>query len=148
MALISGYSGPFIQRLVNGGFQTVVRVLSGDPFRLPPLNLHLTPFFPQVYLFLTSCFPLFTTASPGISSHGLETTVYRSLVYKITAKGGQPKSKNVKKSTKSAKNLFDTFRHFSRRTKKRQKSSKSVKTVIRQFSRSAPVFTLTAVIVL
>ena len=54
----------------------MVRVLSGEQFPLPPFNLNLTLF--------TSFLPLFnlnlTSASSGISSHGLETTVYRPLV--------------------------------------------------------------------
>ena len=75
----------YIQEYVNGGFQTVVRVLSGDRNPLPPFHLNLTSFLTQLYLILTSILPLFnlnlTSASSGISSHGLETTVYRPLVY-------------------------------------------------------------------
>ena len=62
-----------------------------------------------------------------------------------TAKGASGKGpaerghvKNRQKSSKGVKNIFDTFRHFSRRAKKRQKSSKSVKNnfgIFRQFSR-------------
>ena len=69
-----------LQGSVNGGFQTVVRVLSGQRIPLPPFNLNLTSFLPQVYLILTSLLPFFnlnlTSASSGISNHGLETTVY------------------------------------------------------------------------
>ena len=71
------------QGYVNGGFQTVVRVLSGDRIPLPPFYLNLTSLLPQCYLILTSFLPLFnlnlTSASSGISNHGLETTVYRPL---------------------------------------------------------------------
>ena len=67
------------QGFANGGFQTVVRVLCGEQISLPLFNLKLTPF----YLSFTSSLPLFdlnlTSASPGISNHGLETTVYRPL---------------------------------------------------------------------
>ena len=38
------------QGSVNGGFQTVVRVLSGDRIPLPPFSLNLTSFLPQFYL--------------------------------------------------------------------------------------------------
>ena len=48
-----------------------------------PFNLNLTSFLHQFYLILTSCLPLFnlnlTSASSGISNHGLETTVYTRL---------------------------------------------------------------------
>ena len=47
--------------------------------------------------------------------------------------------KKRQKSSKSVKNIFDTFRHFSRRAKKHQKSSESVKTLFDNF-RAAPVF--------
>ena len=57
--------------------------MSGEQISLPPFNLNLTPFLPQFHLSLTSFLPLFylsfTSASLGISSHGLETTVYRPL---------------------------------------------------------------------
>ena len=67
----------------------MVRVLSGDQIPLPPFNLNLTPFCTSVlHLFLTSFLPLFnlnlTSASSGISNHGLETTVYRPLVDAIS----------------------------------------------------------------
>ena len=42
------------QGFANGGFQTVVRVSSGEQIRLPPFNLNLTPF----YLNFTSLKPL------------------------------------------------------------------------------------------
>ena len=71
------------QGSVNGGFQTVVRVLSGERIPLPPFYLNLISFLPQFYLLLTSFLPLFnlnlTSASSRISNHGLETTVYRLL---------------------------------------------------------------------
>ena len=41
------------QGSVNGGFQTVVRVLSGGHIPLPPFNLNLTPFLSQLNLFVT-----------------------------------------------------------------------------------------------
>ena len=44
----------FLQGSVNGGFQTVVRVLWGNEIPLPPFYLNLTPFLPQFYLILTS----------------------------------------------------------------------------------------------
>ena len=73
------------QGSVNGGFQTVVRVLSGEQIPLPPFYLNLTPFLPQFYLILTSFLPFFnlnlTSAQPAISNHGLETTVYIPLDY-------------------------------------------------------------------
>ena len=71
------------QGSVNGGFQTVVRVLWGNEIPLPPSYLNLTSFLPQFCLFLTFFLPLFnlnlTSASSRISNHGLETTVYRLL---------------------------------------------------------------------
>ena len=74
----------FCQGSVNGGFQTVVRVLWGNGIPLPPFYLNLNPFLPQFYLFLTSFSPNFylnlTSAQPAISNHGLETTVYTPLV--------------------------------------------------------------------
>ena len=74
---------PLPQGSVNGGFQTVVRVLSGEQISLPPFYLNLTPFLSQFYLILTFFLPLFnlnlTSARFEISNHGLETTVYRPL---------------------------------------------------------------------
>ena len=78
-------AGSFGQGSVNGGFQTVVRVFWGNEIPLPPFYLNLTSFLPQFYLVLTSFLPFFnlnlTSASSRISSHGLETTVYRRLVW-------------------------------------------------------------------
>ena len=72
-----------IQGSGNGGFQTVVRVFWGNEIPLPPFYLNLTSFLPQFYLFLASFLPSLsldlTSAPPRISSHGLETTVYRLL---------------------------------------------------------------------
>ena len=68
------------QGSVNGGFQTVVRVLWGNEIPLPPVYLNLTPFLPQFNLILTSFLPNsylnLTSAQPAISNHGLETMVY------------------------------------------------------------------------
>ena len=59
-------------------------LLSGEQISLPPFNLNLASFLPQLYLILTYFLLLFnlnlTSASSGISNHGLETTVYRPLV--------------------------------------------------------------------
>ena len=62
---------------VNGGIQTVVRVLSGGQIPPPPFNLNLILILPQCYLILTLplCYLDLTSASSGISNHGLETTV-------------------------------------------------------------------------
>ena len=49
------------QGSINGGFQTVVRVLSGDQILLPPFYLNLTSFLPQLYLILTSFFLFWTS---------------------------------------------------------------------------------------
>ena len=63
----------------------VVRVLSGNKIPLPPFNLNLTVFLPQLYLILTSFLPHFnlnlTSASLGISNLGFKTTVYRPLEF-------------------------------------------------------------------
>ena len=48
-----------IQGSVNGGFQTVVRVLCGNEIPLPPFDLNLIPFLPQFYLNFTSFLPHF-----------------------------------------------------------------------------------------
>ena len=70
-----------IQRSVNGGFQTVVRVFLGERNSATPFLPQFNSFLPQFYLLLTSFLPLFnlnlTSASSRISNHGLETTVYR-----------------------------------------------------------------------
>ena len=70
---------PRIWGSVNGGFQTVVRVWSGEQIPPPHFNHNLT----LIYLCLTSSSPLFclnlTYALPAISNHGLETTAYRPL---------------------------------------------------------------------
>ena len=53
-----------------------------------------------------------------------------------------PQVKKRQKSSKSVKNIFDTFRHFSRRAKNvniRQKVSKIISTLFDDF-RAAPVF--------
>ena len=54
-------SGPpeIPQGSVNGGFQTVVRVWSGEQIPAPHLNLNLTSVLPQIYLCLTSFLPQF-----------------------------------------------------------------------------------------
>ena len=63
----------------NGGSSFVRRSFSASPF-LPQFN----PPFTSVLLLLTSFLPLLnlnlTSASSGISNHGLETTVYKPLV--------------------------------------------------------------------
>ena len=48
-------------------------------YRLPPFYLNFTPFLPQFNLFLPLFYINLTSASSRISSHGLETTVYRLL---------------------------------------------------------------------
>ena len=63
---------PFPEGFANGGFQAVVRALSGEQISLPLFNLNLTPFLPQFYLILISFL---------VSNHGLQTTVYRPLVF-------------------------------------------------------------------
>ena len=60
------------QGSVNGGFQTVVRVLWGNEILLPP-------FYPRFYLDFNLDFNLnfnldLTSAQPALSNHGLETT--------------------------------------------------------------------------
>ena len=83
--------GIAIQGSVNGGFQTVVRVLRGNEIPLPPFYLSFTSILPQFYLNLTPFLPLFnlfltsflTPSEPTISNHGLETTVYRPLGYAL-----------------------------------------------------------------
>ena len=64
-----------IQGSVIGGFQTVVRVWSGEQIPAPHFNLS----FASIYLFLTFFNLNLTSAQPAISNHGLETTVYRPL---------------------------------------------------------------------
>ena len=70
------------QGFVNGGFQMVVRVLSGEQIPLPPFNPNLTPFLPQLYLFLTSFLPVpkpqfnlcfVGNVEPWFGNHGLQT---------------------------------------------------------------------------
>ena len=66
------------QGSVNGGFQTVVRVLSGHRIPLPPFNLSLTSFLPLFNLFLTSFLPQFNLCfvgnlQPRFVNHGLHT---------------------------------------------------------------------------
>ena len=51
------------QGSVNGGFQTVVRVLWGNEIPLPPFYLNSTPFLPQFYLILTPFLPQFLPQS-------------------------------------------------------------------------------------
>ena len=87
------------QGSVNGGFQTMVRVWSGDRIPLPPCNLNFASFLPQFYLIWTSFLPLFhvnlTSASSGISNHGLETT-YPWIATQRSCYSG-PKTKNSQK---------------------------------------------------
>ena len=58
----------------------VVRVVWEHQIPLPPFSLALTSFLPQFYLILNLFLPPFnlnlTSASSGISNHGLETMVY------------------------------------------------------------------------
>ena len=71
------------QGSVNGGCQTVIRVLFGDQTPLPPFNLHVTPFLPQfdlIFTFLTFLALNLTSALSGISNNGVEITVYKPLV--------------------------------------------------------------------
>ena len=69
--------------VVNGGFQTVVRVWSGEQVPAPHFNLKLTSIIPLLSLnfdhFLTSFYLILTSTQPAISNHGLETTVYKPL---------------------------------------------------------------------
>ena len=71
---------------VNGGFQMLVRVWSGEQVPAPQSNLSLasslTSVFPQCYLSSTSFYLILTPAQPAISNHGLETMVYRPLARK------------------------------------------------------------------
>ena len=62
----------------------------------------------------------------------------RTPKYWWTAKGAGGKGPR-QKSSKIVKNIFDTFRHFSRRAKNRQKVSKYFSTLFDNF-RAAPVF--------
>ena len=69
---------PKPQGSVNGGFQTVVRVLSGDRIPLPPFNLNLTSFLPHLNLLFTSFLPQFNlrffgNLQPWFGNHGLQT---------------------------------------------------------------------------
>ena len=61
--------------------KTVVRVFRGNVIPLPPLYLNLTSFLPWFTSFLPLLNLNLTSASSRISNHGLETTVYRLLVY-------------------------------------------------------------------
>ena len=69
------------QGSVNGGFQTVVRVWSGEQIPAPHLtSIFYLNFTSVLHLFLTSFYLNLTSAQPAISNHGLETTVYTPLV--------------------------------------------------------------------
>ena len=79
---------PGTKPLPKGLLMVVSKRWSSSPreqIPLPPSNLYLTPFLPQFHLFLNSFLPFLnlnlTSASSGISNHGLETTVYRPLEY-------------------------------------------------------------------
>ena len=65
-----------IQGSVNGGFQTVVRVLWGNEILLPPFYLNFTSFSPQFCLFLTSFLPFLTSIQP-LLRHESRTTVWK-----------------------------------------------------------------------
>ena len=61
---------------VNGGFQTVFRVLSGDQIPLPPFILNVTP-FTSVLPLLNSFFYLFLTSIQPLLRHESRATVWK-----------------------------------------------------------------------
>ena len=71
---------PFLypKRSENGGFQTVVRVRSGEQLPAPHFNLNLTSVLPLLDLSFTSFLPHFNPSSAGnlepwFGNHGLQT---------------------------------------------------------------------------
>ena len=101
----------FIGGSVHGGFQTVVRVWSGEQIPAPHFNLDLTSVLPVLtssFLFLTSFLPPFNICSAGnleprFGNHGIQTLGLCNFLGEITGKqisctsAGSPE-KNVREN--------------------------------------------------
>ena len=59
-------------------------VVSQQWFEFYPFNLYLTPCLPEIYHIFTSFNLDLTSASSGITNHGLESPVYRSNFFPAT----------------------------------------------------------------